>query len=74
MKIFQTENQLKNYTNELLESLIKEYVFSSFISDTWDTDLANMQLKQIYSDSEIYKKLMKSWLQDNNTEMYSVHN
>ena len=74
MKIFQTENQLKNYTNELLENLIKEYVFSSFISDTWDDDLANMQLKQIYSDSEIYKKLMKSWLQDNNTEMYSVHN
>ena len=47
MKIFQTENQLKNYTNELLENLIKEYVFSSFITDTWNAGLVNMQLKQI---------------------------
>ena len=28
----------------------------------------------IDKDSEIYKKLMKSWLQDNNIEMYSIHN
>ena len=37
-------NQLKNYTNQLLEILIKETVYSGFKDHIWVTDLADMQL------------------------------
>ena len=40
--MFQTKNVLKNYTNQLLENLRK--VYSSFIDNIWDADLAAMQL------------------------------
>ena len=43
MRIFQTKNQLKNYTNQLLKSQEKK-VRSPFINNTWGADLADMQL------------------------------
>ena len=40
-----TKNQQKNYTNQLLENLIKHSsVYSSFIDNIWGADLAGMQL------------------------------
>ena len=30
--------------------------------------------KWVGKDTEFYKRLMKSWFQDNNTEMHSTHN
>ena len=41
MEISQTNNQLKNYTNQLLENW---KVQSPFIDNIWGADLANMQL------------------------------
>ena len=41
MEISQTSNQLKNYTNQLLENW---KVQSPFIDNIWGADLANMQL------------------------------
>ena len=37
-------NQLKNYTNQLLEIKKKITVYSGFKDNIWDADLANMQL------------------------------
>ena len=44
MRIFQTRNQLKNYTNLLLEDLRKKKVRSSFIDNIWGADITDMQL------------------------------
>ena len=44
MRIFQTRNQLKNYTNLLLENLKKKEVHSSFIDNIWCADITDMQL------------------------------
>ena len=41
MEISQTNNQLKNYTNQLLENW---KVQSPFIDNIWGADLVNMQL------------------------------
>ena len=41
MEISQTNNQLKNYTNQLLENW---KVQSPFKDNIWGADLANMQL------------------------------
>ena len=35
MKISQTNNQLKNYTNQLLENLRKKKKYSLFIDNIW---------------------------------------
>ena len=43
-RIFQTKNQIKNYTNQLLKKLKKIKVHSFFIDDIWGTDLTDMQL------------------------------
>ena len=43
MRIFQTRNQLKNYTNLLLENL-KKKIHSSFIDNIWCADITDMQL------------------------------
>ena len=37
-------NQLKNYTNELLEIKKKRTVYSGFKGNIWGADLADMQL------------------------------
>ena len=44
MRIFETTNQLENYTNQLLETLRKESYINSFIDNIWSADLADMQL------------------------------
>ena len=44
MKISQTKKELKNYTNQLLESFEKRKVPSSFINNIWGADLADVQL------------------------------
>ena len=44
MRIFETTNQLENYTNQLLETLRKESYINSFIDNIWGADLADMQL------------------------------
>ena len=41
MRISQTKNQLKNYTNQLFK---KRKVYSSFIDNIWGADLGHMQL------------------------------
>ena len=33
-----------------------------------------MQTKQNMGGSEFYNRYLKSWLEDNDTEMYSTHN
>ena len=38
------KNQLKNYTNQLLEKLEKRTVYSGFKDNIWGADLADMQL------------------------------
>ena len=54
-------NQLNDYTNQLLENLKKE----QFILD----------LKiRVDEGSEFYNNSFKKWLKDNNIEMYSIHN
>ena len=54
-------NQLNDYTNQLLENLKKE----QFILD----------LKiRIDEGSEFYNNSFKKWLKDNKIEMYSIHN
>ena len=42
-KIFQIKNQLKNYTNQLLENLKRRKVRSTFIDNSRGADLADMQ-------------------------------
>ena len=42
MRIFQTNSQLKNYTNQLLQNSRK--VQSHFIDNIWGAGLADMQL------------------------------
>ena len=45
MKTFLIKNQQKNYTNQLLENLIKEkYIHSPFIGNIQGQDLADMQM------------------------------
>ena len=46
MKIFLIKNWWKNYTNQLLETLIQEKytVHSPFIDNIWVADLADMKL------------------------------
>ena len=42
MKLNETNNYLKNYTNQLLNNFIK--VYSSFKNTIWGADLVDMQL------------------------------
>ena len=42
-------NQLKNYTNQLLENFKKE-VYSGFKDNIWGADLADMQLIRKFSE------------------------
>ena len=44
MKFNKIYNQLKNYTNQLLESLKKGKVYSGFRDNIWGADLGDMQL------------------------------
>ena len=45
MRIFQANNKEKNYTNQFKETNNnKEKVHSTFIDNTWGTDLADMLL------------------------------
>ena len=44
MKLKKINNQLKNYTNQLLENLKKGKGYSSFKDNIWCADLADMQL------------------------------
>ena len=41
VKIYQNKNKLKNYRNQLLKNLTKNFFF---IDHTWNADLADMQL------------------------------
>ena len=43
MKLFLIKNCQKNYTNQLLENLIKK-VHSPIIDNTWSADLADMKV------------------------------
>ena len=56
MRIFQTRNQLKNYTNLLLEDLRKRKVRSSFIDNIWGADITDMQL--ISKFNKVFKFLL----------------
>ena len=44
MKICLIKNYQKNYTNQLLENLIKGKYHSPFIDNIWGANLADMQL------------------------------
>ena len=44
MSLTVCENQLNNYTNQLLENLRKRKVHSPFRDNIWAADLADMQL------------------------------
>ena len=44
IKSSKMKNQMKNYTNQLLENLKKKKVCLSFKYNTWGADLVDMQL------------------------------
>ena len=44
------KNQLTNYTSPLLENLKNEKKYSTFINNTWDADLADMQLLSKFNE------------------------
>ena len=43
MKICQTKNQLKNYTNQLLKKIEKRKLHTPFIDNIWGVDLVDMR-------------------------------
>ena len=52
MKLCLIRNQLKNYTNQLLQKFKKRKAYSCFIDNIWGADLAVMQLI-----SKLYKEI-----------------
>ena len=49
MRLNKIYNQLKNYTNQLLETLKKRAVYSGFKDNIWGVDLADMQSMSKYN-------------------------
>ena len=49
MRLNKIYNQLKNYTNQLLETLKKRAVYSGFKDNIWGVDLADMQSLSKYN-------------------------
>ena len=49
MRLNKIYNQLKNYTNQLLENLKKRAVYSGFKDNIWGVDLADMQSLSKYN-------------------------
>ena len=119
MKIFQTNNQLKNYTKQIIKKKLIKKVYSPFIDNIPGKDIADMLLTSKFNNgfrflfcvidtvialkdkkelitnafqkilqeanhkrykisidkgSELYNRLMKSFMQNNAIETYSTHN
>ena len=53
MNMFLIKNQQKNCTNQLLENL-REKVYSTYIDNSWCTDLADMQLISKFNKGFIF--------------------
>ena len=43
MRICQTKNQLKNYTNQLFKKIEKRELHTPFIDNIWGVDLADIR-------------------------------
>ena len=78
MRIFQTSNQQKNYTNQLLENLRNEKYKSITITNAFQKILKESNRKPnkiwVNKDRKFYNSPMKSSLEGNKIEMYSMHN
>ena len=65
-------NQLKNciFLHQKIFTLGKRKVYSFFKDNIWGADLVDMQLITTFNKG----RSVKSWLQDNDIEMYSTNN